>query len=129
MCAVVIYQGAPQASRSPIDAWPDSFIFFDRVLGLLRGLTAALDVSHSYLDVMTPYARAALRAHRLGPAAPAPPRPRVEGTDALGGGVREAVQALLDSGEALGCQARPRPPRYWAARFGGSARSALWSAS
>ena len=46
-----------QASRSPIDAWPDAFIFFDRVLGLLRGLTAALDVSQSYLDVMTPYAR------------------------------------------------------------------------
>ena len=45
------------ASRSAIDAWPDSFIFFDRVLGLLRGLTAALDVSQSYLDVMTPYAR------------------------------------------------------------------------
>jgi hypothetical protein len=28
-----------------------------QVLGLLRGLTAALDVAQSYLDVMTPYAR------------------------------------------------------------------------
>lgn len=52
-----------QKSRSPIDAWPDSFIFFDRVLGLLRGLTAALDVSQSYLEVMTPYARKALQDH------------------------------------------------------------------
>jgi hypothetical protein len=30
------------------------------VLGLLRGLTASLDVSQSYLEVMTPYARKAL---------------------------------------------------------------------
>ena len=49
-----------QASRSPIDAWPDAFIFFERVLGLLRGLTASLEVSQSYFDVMTPYARLAL---------------------------------------------------------------------
>jgi hypothetical protein len=28
---------AVQKGRSPIDAWPDAFIFFDRVLGLLRG--------------------------------------------------------------------------------------------
>lgn len=52
-----------QASRSPIDAWPDAFIFFERVLGLLRGLTASLDVSQSYFDVMTPYARLALAQH------------------------------------------------------------------
>mmetsp|Transcript_39787 Transcript_39787/g.106092 ORF Transcript_39787/g.106092 Transcript_39787/m.106092 type:complete len:500 (+) Transcript_39787:1107-2606(+) len=52
-----------QAGRSPIDAWPDSFIFFDRVLGLLRGLTAALNVTQSYLDVMVPYARRALESH------------------------------------------------------------------
>ena len=32
-----------------------------RVLGLIRGLTASLDVSQSYLEVMTPYARKALR--------------------------------------------------------------------
>lgn len=30
------------------------------MLGLLRGLTASLDVSQSYLEVMTPYARKAL---------------------------------------------------------------------
>jgi len=41
-----------QKQRSPIDAWPDAFIFFDRVLGLLRGLTASLSVSVSYLEVM-----------------------------------------------------------------------------
>ena len=33
---------------------------YPRVLGLLRGLTASLDVSQSYLEVMTPYARKAL---------------------------------------------------------------------
>lgn len=33
---------------------------YHRVLGLLRGLTASLDVSQSYLEVMTPYARKAL---------------------------------------------------------------------
>ena len=41
-----------QKQRSPIDAWPDAFIFFDRVLGLLRGLTASLSVSVSYLEVI-----------------------------------------------------------------------------
>jgi hypothetical protein len=35
---------AVQKSRSPIDAWPEAFIFFDRVLGLLRGLTASMEV-------------------------------------------------------------------------------------
>ncbi len=49
-----------QKSRSPIDAWPDAFIFFERVLGLLRGLTASLNVNQSYLEVMTPFARLAL---------------------------------------------------------------------
>lgn len=33
------------SARSAIDAWPDAFIFFDRVLQLLRGLTAKLQVS------------------------------------------------------------------------------------
>lgn len=49
-----------QKKRSPIDAWPDSFIFFDRVTGLLRGLAANMNVSVSYISVMTPFARAAL---------------------------------------------------------------------
>ena len=40
---------------------PYNFIIIRRVLGLLRGLTASLDVSQSYLEVMTPYARMALR--------------------------------------------------------------------
>jgi hypothetical protein len=46
-----------QRQRSPIDAWPDAFIFFDRVLGLLRGLTASLQVSVSYLEVCLLYYR------------------------------------------------------------------------
>ena len=120
--------------RSPIDAWPDAFIFFDRVLGLLRGLTATLDVSVSYLAVMTPFARAALRDYYT----PAP-HPFADG-DAVGGsagaeqllqeadtapgrvdragwegsssvrgatsvkGLRELVQVLVDNGLVLGCQ-------------------------
>ena len=75
-----------QASRSPIDAWPDAFIFFDRVLGLIRGLTASLDVSQSYLDVMTPFARKALRDHSLAlyPGAELTAQPNVRGHDGLG---------------------------------------------
>jgi hypothetical protein len=46
-----------QRQRSPIDAWPDALIFFDRVLGLLRGLTASLQVSVSYLEVCRLYYR------------------------------------------------------------------------
>lgn len=52
-----------QKSRSPIDGWPDSFIFFERVLGLLRGLTASLDVNQNYISVMGPYARLSLAKH------------------------------------------------------------------
>ena len=39
---------------------PHPYPPYPRVLGLLRGLTASLDVSQSYLEVMTPYARKAL---------------------------------------------------------------------
>jgi len=42
---------AVQKSRSPIDAWPEAFIFFDRVLGLLRGLTASMEVKQVHTKV------------------------------------------------------------------------------
>lgn len=109
-----------QKLRSPIDAWPDAFIFFERVLGLLRGLTASLDVSQSYLDVMTPFARLALSrytAHEsiepellndelltqhlvLGNASI--PQPAA-GVDALGD-VKALLDELVSSGDILGCQ-------------------------
>ena len=95
-----------QKSRSPIDAWPDSFIFFDRVLGLLRGLTASLDVSTSYLKIMTPYARKTLKDS----SASSTPRPEpllskdVSGVDNLDRKIADLIQKLIDSGAILGCQ-------------------------
>jgi len=141
---------AVQKSRSPIDAWPEAFIFFDRVLGLLRGLTASMEVKQvhtkvdqnvhrtprnglpvqpqphlavrplsvscqSYLEVMTPFARLALREHerKVQLTAPrnAPPVepaidatcPDVRGADRLGG-VAAILQELVGSGDILGAQ-------------------------
>ena len=42
---------APRLKR-PIEAWPNEFVFFFRVNGLLRGLCSALEVDIPYLDVM-----------------------------------------------------------------------------
>ena len=109
-----------QKSRSPIDAWPDAFIFFDRVLGLLRGLTASLDVKQSYLDTMTPFARLALSrynahetldadvlnnellAHHLLLGNTTLPV-LTTGVDQLGG-LQELLNELMSTGDILGCQ-------------------------
>ena len=90
-----------QKSRSPIDSWPDAFIFFERVLGLLRGLTASLDVNQSYLDIMTPYARHSLSTH---PSASLSfhVADRVEGVDELGVGT--ILKTGLEMGDLLGAQ-------------------------
>ena len=95
-----------QKSRSPIDAWPDSFIFFDRVLGLLRGLTASLDVSTSYLKIMTPYARKTLRDYDGKTLVRPEPclSKDVTGVDLLDGKIASLLQKLIDSGEILGTQ-------------------------
>ena len=90
-----------QKSRSPIDGWPDAFIFFERVLGLLRGLTASLDVSQSYLTVMTPYARLSLANH---PLATQPRADPLVGEDALGGSISSILRAGVASGDLLGAQ-------------------------
>jgi len=95
------------SARSAIDAWPDAFIFFDRVLQLLRGLTAKLQVTSSYLEVMTPFASKALfEAERAkGHVEPAATAHAVRGKDATDGEqVLKLVQDLLESGEMLGCQ-------------------------
>ena len=95
------------SARSAIDAWPDAFIFFDRVLQLLRGLTAKLQVTSSYLEVMTPFASKALfEAERAkGLVEPAAAASSVRGKDATPGSqVLKLVQDLLESGEMLGCQ-------------------------
>lgn len=90
-----------QKSRSPIDGWPDAFIFFERVLGLLRGLTASLNVTQSYLTVMTPYARLSLANH---PLASQPRADPVVGSDALGGSISSILRAGVASGDLLGAQ-------------------------
>ena len=107
-----------QKQRSPIDAWPDSFIFFDRVLGLLRGLTASLEVSVSYLEVMTPFAREALLEYERarstdngaqtkdvlgGVGEPISPVDPVSGESKIKGLVG-LVKSLVDSKLVLGCQ-------------------------
>ena len=88
--------------------------------GLLRGLTASLDVSQSYIEVMTPFARKSLRdfhakrrlSQRLtisssfGAATGgsiSATLPDVRGLDKLGG-MAEILQELVTSGDVLGCQ-------------------------
>ena len=92
-----------QKTRSPIDGWPDAFIFFERVLGLLRGLTASLDVKQSFTETMGPYARESLRRMRDSETAP-PAADLVEGTDKLGGKVTRLVQEALKTKNILGVQ-------------------------
>jgi aarF domain-containing kinase len=93
------------------------------VLGLLRGLTASLDVSQSYLDVMTPYARMSMKEYSVQLEKERSAQQEldaehslelvedlnisltqdVRGFDKLGG-VADVIQGLIDSGDILGCQ-------------------------
>ncbi len=50
----------PRNKRNPVEAWPADLLFFFRVLFLLRGLCARLDVRIKYLPVLAPYAKWAL---------------------------------------------------------------------
>eukprot|EP00178_Gracilaria_changii_P003463 TRINITY_DN1511_c0_g1_i1.p1 TRINITY_DN1511_c0_g1~~TRINITY_DN1511_c0_g1_i1.p1 ORF type:complete len:990 (-),score=157.45 TRINITY_DN1511_c0_g1_i1:2202-5171(-) len=43
-------------SRSPVDSFPGDLVFFFRSLGMLRGLASSLQVRHSYLEALKPYA-------------------------------------------------------------------------
>ncbi|GJP49801.1 hypothetical protein CLOM_g8969 [Closterium sp. NIES-68] len=51
--------------RNPVDAFPGELMFFSRVLALLRGISATLDVHLSYIDIMRPFAEAVLCADNL----------------------------------------------------------------
>ncbi|KAH9306762.1 hypothetical protein KI387_011166, partial [Taxus chinensis] len=53
------------APRNPIDAFPSDAVIFIRVLNLLRGLGALLDVRIVYLDIMRPFAESTLMAGNL----------------------------------------------------------------
>lgn len=53
------------APRNPIDAYPGDAVIFMRVLNLLRGLGALLDVRVVYLDIMRPFAESTLMVGNL----------------------------------------------------------------
>ncbi|CAM6101459.1 unnamed protein product [Calypogeia fissa] len=46
--------------RNPVDAFPGDAVFFMRVLNLLRGMSSMLDAQVVYLELMRPFAEAAL---------------------------------------------------------------------
>lgn len=53
-------QKKKRESRSPIDSFPGDLVFFFRSLGMLRGMATSLNVRHSYLDSIRPFAEYAL---------------------------------------------------------------------
>lgn len=53
------------AHRNPVDAFPSDAVIFIRVLNLLRGLSALLDVHIVYLDIMRPFAESTLMAGNI----------------------------------------------------------------
>lgn len=52
---------ANQKSRSPVDSLSSEVVFFFRALGMLRGLAVTLDVRHSYLNTLRPFAQHVLK--------------------------------------------------------------------
>ncbi|XP_056686660.1 uncharacterized protein [Spinacia oleracea] len=53
--------GEKEAKRfSPVDAFPGDIVIFTRVLNLLRGLSATMDVRIVYFDIMRPFVESAL---------------------------------------------------------------------
>eukprot|EP01135_Chromosphaera_perkinsii_P011221 Nk52_evm2s2367 gene=Nk52_evmTU2s2367 len=42
--------------RNPVDSWPCELVFYVRVMALLRGLCASMEVSIPFLKVFSPYA-------------------------------------------------------------------------
>lgn len=93
-------------TRNPVDAYPADFLFFFRVVLLLRGLFSSLKVRLSYLDVMAPYARLALlqrypvHLHAARPiyAMGDAPETRIQRV------LERVVTRLYDQGEVLGIQ-------------------------
>lgn len=45
---------------NPVDAFPGDIVIFSRVLNLLRGLSATMDVRVNYFDIMRPFAESVL---------------------------------------------------------------------
>ncbi|CAN4128255.1 unnamed protein product [Withania somnifera] len=54
---------------NPVDAFPCDIVIFGRVLNLLRGLSATMDVRIVYIDIMRPFAESVLQCNlNRGPA-------------------------------------------------------------
>mmetsp|Transcript_34465 Transcript_34465/g.135576 ORF Transcript_34465/g.135576 Transcript_34465/m.135576 type:complete len:835 (-) Transcript_34465:3185-5689(-) len=47
--------------RNPVDAFPESLVFFQRTIFLIRGLATLLEVHLPYLDLLVPFAKSNLR--------------------------------------------------------------------
>ncbi|KAJ8906899.1 hypothetical protein NDN08_003383 [Rhodosorus marinus] len=47
--------------RNPVDAFPESLVFFQRTIFLIRGLATLLEVHLQYLDLLVPFAKSNLR--------------------------------------------------------------------
>ncbi|MCI05060.1 ABC1 family protein, partial [Trifolium medium] len=45
---------------NPVDAFPGDIVIFGRVLNLLRGLSATMNVTIVYMDIMRPFAESVL---------------------------------------------------------------------
>jgi len=58
--AEIKLQSDTSLQRNPIEAFPGSFIFFSRMLFLLRGLATRLEVRQQYLSILRPFAHLAL---------------------------------------------------------------------
>jgi CubicO group peptidase (beta-lactamase class C family) len=79
------------------------------VLGLLRGLTAALDVNQNYLTVMGPYARFSLKNHPLTKGTTTTTTTTTTNVDVVRGeegilGIKDILMESLDASDVLGAQ-------------------------
>ncbi|GJN39271.1 hypothetical protein PR202_gb28378 [Eleusine coracana subsp. coracana] len=59
--ATIFFRQSTTASEAKVDAFPGDAIIFMRVLNLLRGLSASLNVRIVYLDIMRPFAESTLQ--------------------------------------------------------------------
>ncbi|XP_021714934.1 uncharacterized protein LOC110682895 isoform X2 [Chenopodium quinoa] len=98
---------------SPVDAFPGDIVIFARVLNLLRGLSATMEVRIVYFDIMRPFAESVLGGIiNMGPATntqwlcDTPVHSDVEGK------LRKLLIDLGNAGKILGIQKTSvSPPR------------------
>ncbi|KAJ8451329.1 hypothetical protein Cgig2_014101 [Carnegiea gigantea] len=56
----IFFRSSTIASEAPVDAFPGDIVIFSRVLNLLRGLSATMNVRVVYFDIMRPFAESVL---------------------------------------------------------------------